>query len=30
MPGFSGEANPALVSGDGLNESGMPFQPFLL
>lgn len=30
MPGFSAEANPALRSGDRLNESGMPFQPFLL
>jgi len=30
MPGFSAEANPALVSGDRLDESEMPFQHYLL
>lgn len=30
MPGFSVEANPVLISGERLNEPGMPFQPFLL
>lgn len=30
MPGFSAEANPALISGDRLSESGIPFQAFPL
>lgn len=30
MPGFSAEANLALISGDRLNESGIPFQAFPL